>query len=91
MKMEFNDRLARRAHTAATRVSIRRRSIMNLKRNLMVVSIKRRITTTISLSMSLKIARALTIIMIITGMSISRTPTTTGMSISRTPTRERLE
>jgi hypothetical protein len=75
MKMAFNDRLAWRAHTAATRVSIRQRSIMNLKRILMVVSIKRRSTTTISLSMSLKIARALTIIVIIKGMSISRTPT----------------
>jgi hypothetical protein len=80
MKLEFNDRLARRAHTEATRVNIRQRRIMNLKRILMAVSIKRRSTTTISRSMSLKIARALTIIMI-----------NLGMSIRRTPTRERLE
>jgi hypothetical protein len=75
MNMAFNDRLARRAHKAASRVSIRQRGIMNLKRILMVVSTKRRSTTTISLSMSLKIARALKVIVIIIGMSISRTPT----------------
>jgi hypothetical protein len=75
MRMAFNDRLARREHTAATRVSFRQRSIMNLRRILMEVSTKRRSTTTISLSMSLKIARALKIIMIIIGMSINRTPT----------------
>lgn len=80
MKSVFNDRLAWRPQMAAIKVSIRQRSIMNLRRMLMVVSTKRRSTTTISLSMSLKIDRALTIIVI-----------TIGMSISRTPTRERLE
>jgi len=69
-KIAFNDRSARIAHTEATRVSIRQRSNTSLKRR-MRGSIRRRSTINITPSKSLKIARALTIIMIVNGMSNS--------------------
>jgi hypothetical protein len=66
--MAFNDRLARRAHTEAIRVSIRQRINTSLKRRVRG-STRRRSTTNITLSKSPKIARVLTIIMIVNGMS----------------------
>ena len=69
------ERLARREPTAAAiRFSIREKSILNVMR-IMGNSTLRKSTINTSLSMTLNIARALTVIMVIIGMRINRNPT----------------